>query len=185
MHVLFFPSTTEFRQWLSQNYKTEKEAVVGFYKVSTGKPSMTWSESVDVALCYGWIDGIRRSIDAESYCIRFTPRNPKSVWSKINIAKVEKLIQEGWMTDAGLEAYSKRNDEKSGIYSFENGLQNLSEAYEKRFKANVQAWEFFSRQSPSYRKVHIYWIMSAKQEQTRLNRLEKLIQAASEGKKLF
>lgn len=185
MTPIFFPSRKEFHQWLAENHKTEKELIVGFYKVSTGKPSMTWSESVDMALCFGWIDGIRKSVDAESYCIRFTPRNPKSIWSNINIAKVEKLIQEGLMTDAGLAAYNKRKNDKSGIYSFENDNRDFGKTYEDIFIKNVDAWEFFVKQSPTYKKAIIHWILSAKQEKTRLNRLQKAISFSEQRKRVI
>ncbi|HEX2395089.1 MAG TPA: hypothetical protein VHI78_07065, partial [Bacteroidales bacterium] len=125
MAPLFFKNAGEFRKWLEGNYKTEKEVIVGFYKTKTGKPSMTWSESVDQALCFGWIDGIRRSIDEESYCIRFTPRNPNSIWSSINIKKIEYLTMKGLMKPEGIEVFKKRKQEKSGIYSFENRPKHL------------------------------------------------------------
>lgn len=184
MTPVFFADQIEFRKWLEENHKTETELLVGYYKVSTGRPSMTWSQSVDQALCFGWIDGIRRSIDAESYCIRFTPRKPTSIWSNINIKKVEELTQKGLMTEAGLEAYSKRKDSKSGIYSFENDPTLLPDGYDQILKANPGAWDFFSNQAPSYRKAVLRWIMSAKQEETRLSRLNKLIQASEEQKRM-
>ena len=120
MTPVFFSNQNEFRRWLEENHTTKTELVVGYYKVWTGRPTMSWSQSVDQALCFGWIDGIRKSIDEKSYCIRFTPRKPTSVWSNINIKKVEELTEKGLMTEAGLQAYSKRKDTKSGIYSFEN-----------------------------------------------------------------
>ena len=185
MDVTYFSSTDEFRQWLPDNHTKEQEILVGFYKVSTGKPSMTWSESVDVALCFGWIDGIRRSIDSESYCIRFTPRNPKSIWSNVNIDKVEKLIQNGQMTEAGLAIYNQRQNEKSGIYSFENDNRTLDNELETMFSENTPAWNFFINIAPSYRKTAIHWVMSAKQRKTQFSRLEKLIQLSSEGKRIY
>jgi uncharacterized protein YdeI (YjbR/CyaY-like superfamily) len=184
MTPVFFADQIEFRKWLEENHKTEKELLVGYYKVSTGRPSMTWSQSVDQALCFGWIDGIRRSIDEESYCIRFTPRRPTSVWSNINIKKIEELTEKGLMTEAGLQAYSKRKDTKSGIYSFENDQAILPDAYDHIFKANPVAWDFFIKQAPSYRKAVFRWIMSARQEDTRLSRFNKLIQASEEQKRL-
>ncbi len=145
---------------------------------------MTWSESVDEALCFGWIDGVRNSIDDESYCIRFTPRNPKSNWSAVNIAKVEELIRVGKMASAGLAAFQKRLEVRSEIYSYENRPEKLAEEMEIRFKENQSAWDFFNAQAPSYKKTIIYWVMSAKQEATRNSRLDKLIEACSEGKRL-
>ena len=185
MSPIFFTNTAEFRKWLEENYQTETELYVGYYKVSTGKPSMNWSDSVDEALCFGWIDGVRRSIDHESYCNRFTPRNPKSNWSAINIKKVEELIRVGKMTPAGLAAYEKRSESRSGIYSYENQPEKLAPEFENRFKTNPAAWEFFQKQAPSYKKVKIYWVMEARQEQTRLSRLEKLIGACQAGERFF
>ena len=153
MLPIFFSSRKEFRQWLADNHKTEKEVLVGFYRVATGKPSMTWSESVDEALCFGWIDSVRRKIDNESYCNRFTPRRPNGIWSLVNINKVEQLTLDGLMQPSGIEAFQRRRNEKSGIYSFENDNRQLNENLEQIFKENKPAWEFFSHQAPSYRKT--------------------------------
>lgn len=185
MNPIFFDSALSFRKWLEANYQSEKEILVGYYKVGTGKPSMTWSDSVDEALCFGWIDGVRRSVDAEGYCIRFTPRNPKSNWSAVNIAKVEELIRLGKMTPAGLAAYQKQLEVRSAIYSYENRPEKLLPELESRFMENAVAWNFFSTLPPSYRKTNIYWVMSAKQEATRISRLDKLIAASAEGKRLL
>jgi uncharacterized protein YdeI (YjbR/CyaY-like superfamily) len=185
MSPIFFTNTAEFRKWLIENHQTEPELYVGYYKVSTGKPSMNWSDSVDEALCFGWIDGVRKSIDPDSYCIRFTPRNPKSNWSAVNIKKVEELIRLGKMAPAGLAAYEKRSESRSGIYSYENQPEKLSPELETRFKANPEAWEFFQKQAPSYKKVKIYWVMEARQEQTRWSRLEKLVAACQSGERFF
>ena len=186
MKPVYFNNQIEFRQWLAENHADKKELLVGFYKISTGKPSMTWSESVDQAICYGWIDGIRKTVDAESYCIRFTPRKPTSTWSKVNIQKAECLIKNGLMTASGLEAYNKRSMENSGIYSFENEEKVLPFEFERKFKTNHTAWDFFSNQAPpSYRKTVIHWILSAKQEITRISRLEKLIAASEQQKRIY
>jgi uncharacterized protein YdeI (YjbR/CyaY-like superfamily) len=185
MGPIFFKNAQEFREWLQDHYKTEKELGVGYYKTRTGKPSMTWSESVDQALCFGWIDGIRRSIDDESYSIRFTPRNPNSVWSTVNIKKVEELTQKGLMTAEGLDAFNKRKPEKSGIYSFENRPEQLPEESEKLFMKNKDAWKYFTIQAPSYRRTVIFWIMSAKTEKTQMARLSKLIEASKDKKRIF
>lgn len=185
MSPIFFNDTTEFRRWLEENHETETELLVGYYKVGTKKPSMNWSESVDEALCFGWIDGVRRSIDAESYCNRFTPRNPKSNWSAINIKKVEELIRLGKMMPAGLAAFEKRTEARSEVYSYENKLEQFSPELESRFLENKAAWEFFSRQSTSYKKTVMFYVMGAKQETTRFLRLDKLILACSEGKRIF
>jgi uncharacterized protein YdeI (YjbR/CyaY-like superfamily) len=184
MKVEFFDSKESFRTWLLHNHLIEKELIVGFYKVGTGRPSMTWSESVDQALCFGWIDGVRRSIDEISYCIRFTPRKPTSIWSAINIQKVENLTKAGLMMEAGLIAYKLRTEEKSKIYSHESESVKLSPIFENEFKQHENAWQFFTSQAPSYRKVTTHWIMSAKQEKTQLARLEKVINASENRTKL-
>jgi len=181
MAPTFFADQNEFRNWLEKNHQKEKELLVGFYKVNSKKPSMSWSESVDQALCFGWIDGVRKSIDSESYTIRFTPRKTSSIWSAINIKKMKDLTQSGLMTEAGLKAFSFRTENKSKIYSHEKEPVPLDASYEKQFKANKTAWDFFEKQAPSYKKVMIHWIMSAKQEKTRQSRLEKTI---SESEKL-
>ncbi|MEN2488758.1 YdeI/OmpD-associated family protein [Flavobacterium sp. B11] len=185
MTRIFFPNQSEFRKWLEKNHQTEKELLVGFYKVTSKKPSMSWSESVDQALCFGWIDGVRKSIDAESYTIRFTPRKPSSIWSAINIQKIEDLTKAGLMADAGLKAFSCRTENKSKIYSHEKEPVPLLDVYEKQFKNNETAWEFFEKQAPSYKKVMIHWIMSAKQEKTQLSRLEKTITESEKQKRVL
>ncbi len=178
MTPVYFKNQEEFRNWLEKNHKTETELMVGYYKVDSGLPSMTWSQSVDQALCFGWIDGIRRSIDDKRYCIRFTPRKPTSIWSKINIEKVGELTKKGLMYPMGLAAFNKRKNSKSGIYSFENRPEKFSDELEACFKTNKKAWDFFISQAPSYKKMVTFWIMSAKLEKTRLTRLEKLIKTS-------
>lgn len=184
MSPTFFPSQSDFRAWLEKNHKTETELIVGYYKVDSGKPSMTWSQSVDQALCFGWIDGVRRSIDKESYCIRFTPRRPTSIWSDINIKKVEELTKLGLMTPEGLKAFGNRKDHRSRVYSFENDPVDLDPEYERRFKSNKAAWDFFTKQAASYKKVVFHWIMRAKQEKTQISRLEKVIHVSELGKRM-
>lgn len=184
MSAVFFRNPQEFRDWLEENHQKEAELVVGFYKVGTKKPSITWSESVDQALCFGWIDGVRKTIDKESYSIRFTPRRPGSIWSAINIGKVEELTKSGLMKPEGLQAFKFRKEEKSRIYSHENEAAALSPQYKKQFKINKKAWDFFDRQAPSYKKVMIHWIMSAKQEKTQISRLEKTISASEQQKRI-
>lgn len=184
MAATFFATPQEFRKWLEKHHTSEKELLVGFYKVGTKKPSMTWSESVDQALCFGWIDGVRKSIDEHSYSIRFTPRKPTSIWSAINIKKVEELTKARLMTLEGQKAFDLRKEEKSAIYSHEKEPATLDPDYEKQFKANKKAWEFFNNQAPSYRKVMLHWIMSAKQEKTRLSRLEKTIRESEQQKRI-
>lgn len=182
--IRFFPTQKHLRRWFEKNHKKEKELFVGFYKVSSGKPSVTWPQSVDEAICFGWIDGIRKSIDDESYCIRFTPRNPKSNWSAVNIKKVEELTKLGVMKPEGLTAFSYRKEEKSKIYSYENLVVSFDKSYEKRFKANKEAWKYFKYTPPSYQKIATRWVMSAKQEATRLKRLNELINDCAVGKKI-
>jgi uncharacterized protein YdeI (YjbR/CyaY-like superfamily) len=184
MAVTFFATPTDFRRWLEKHHKKETELLVGFYKVGSGKPSMTWPQSVDQALCFGWIDGVRRSIDKESYCIRFTPRKQTSIWSAINIKKIEVLNKAGLMTEDGEKAFNLRTESKSKIYSYESAAVDLAPDYEKRFKKNKPAWIFFKAKSPSYKKAMIHWIMSAKKEETRLSRLEKTIVLSEQQKQL-
>lgn len=182
MKPKFFSTPLEFRKWLEKNHDKKTELIVGFYKVNSGLPSQTWSESVDQALCFGWIDGIRRSIDEKSYCIRFTPRKPSSNWSEINIEKIKQLKKAGQMMPAGLDAFKNRSEARSGIYAYEKENTAFAPAYEKLFRKNKKAWDFFNRQAPSYRKVMTHWIMNAKQESTRMARLLKTI-GASEAQK--
>ncbi|MFV8392584.1 YdeI/OmpD-associated family protein [Flavobacterium sp. LB2P6] len=184
MAATFFTTQAAFREWLEENHKIETELLVGFYKVSSGKPSMTWSQSVDQALCFGWIDGVRKSIDTESYSIRFTPRRSSSIWSAINIQKVEELTKAGLMTPEGQKAFDLRTESKSRIYSHEKEPVNLAPNYESQFKTNPLAWDFFNAQASSYKKVIIHWIMTAKQEKTRLSRLEKTMRISEQQKRM-
>lgn len=181
---VFFPTPSSFRKWLEKNHDKAKELLVGFYKINSGKQSITWSESVDEAICFGWIDGVRKSIDDESYCIRFTPRKPKSIWSAINIKKVETLTQKGLMRPSGLAAFSKREEKRSAIYAYEKAPENLSDDFLKRFKHNKKAWEFFQSMAPSYQRSAIHWVMDARQENTSLKRLEELINDSEAGRKI-
>jgi uncharacterized protein YdeI (YjbR/CyaY-like superfamily) len=177
----FFAASGEFRKWLEKNHAKETELIVGFYKVGSGKPSMSWSESVDQALCFGWIDGVRKSIDEHSYQIRFTPRKPSSIWSAVNMKKVAELKKQGLMHAAGLAAFSKRKDHKSAIYAYETATREFSPAFEKQFKANKKAWKYFQALPPGYRKTSMSWVMSAKQEATQLKRLNQLIADSEAG----
>src|SRR2546429_6584045 len=184
MTTTFFKSPSDFRQWLAANHAKAKELWVGFHKKDSGKPSITSPESVDEALCFGWIDGVRKRIDAESYMIRFSPRKPSSIWSVVNIRNAEKLISEKRMQPAGLKAYEARKEYPSGIYSYEQRSPELVEPYAAKFKRNKAAWKFFQAQPPSYRKMMNWFVVSAKQEETRLKRLDKLIEASAEGRRL-
>ena len=181
----FFASPAEFRAWLEENHATAEELVVGFHKKVTGRPTMTWTESVREALCFGWIDGIRRSLGEEGYTIRFTPRRPRSIWSDRNVRHVEELIAEGRMRPAGLAAYEARSPERTGIYSFEQRHSaRLEPEQEERFRADPTAWDFFQEQPPSYRKTATFWVVSAKREETRARRLEQLIADSAAGRRL-
>lgn len=184
MKPQFFSNQTEFRKWLADNHTKETELLVGYYKISSGKPSITWPESVDQALCFGWIDGIRRTVDDESYCIRFTPRRANSTWSDINIKKVEELSQRGLMQEAGIAIYKQRKEQKSRTASYENEVKTLSEEYENLLKENSEVWELFNKNAPSHKRTILHWIMSAKQEVTRLKRLNNLIETYKTGKRL-
>jgi uncharacterized protein YdeI (YjbR/CyaY-like superfamily) len=182
MEPVFFPNTEELRKWFEENHLTAMELVVGFHKKATKRETITWSQSVDEALCFGWIDGIRRSLDEERYTIRFTPRKPGSNWSAVNIEKMENLIRAGKMTEAGLAAFSKRKESKSRIYSYETDKEfHLSKEMEDEFRKNAAAWQYFQSQTPSYRKVTIRWVLAAKQEATMQKRLAELISSSAAG----
>jgi len=179
MKPLFFASPSAFRTWLEEHHGQAQELWVGFHKKSSGKPSLTWPESVDAALCFGWIDGVRKSVSAESYVIRFTPRKSVSTWSAINIKRAGELTKMGLMQPAGLKAFEKRSDEKSVIYSYEQRkTAKLGGVYEKQFRARKKAWNFFQAQAPWYRRTASWWVISAKKEETRLKRLGMLIEAS-------
>lgn len=183
MQPVFFAKQSDFRKWLMKNHKKATEIIVGFYKVGTGIPSITWPQSVDEAICFGWIDGIRRSIDKDSYCIRFTPRRPSSIWSAVNIKKAEELINKGQMRPEGLFLFQNRKEDKIREYSYENKPEKLSDFLETKFTENRKAWLFFKSQAPSWQKTMIYWVMSAKQEATRISRLDKLMMACEQQKR--
>ncbi len=171
----FFVTPSDFRAWLEAHHDKFQELLVGFYKRDSGKPSITWPESVQVALCFGWIDGVRKSIDETSYTIRFTPRKPTSNWSSININLVRKLTKQGLMHPAGLKAFAAR-DEKKSIYSYEQRkTAQFTREQEKQFRAKKAAWEFFRSQAPWYQRVTAFWVISAKREETKLKRLSELI----------
>jgi uncharacterized protein YdeI (YjbR/CyaY-like superfamily) len=184
MKPSFFRTAEAFRAWLQEHHATERELLVGFYKKSSGEPSLTWPESVDEALCFGWIDGIRRSVDERSYSIRFTPRRAGSTWSAVNVERAEALIREGRMQPAGLAAYRARRENRSGIYSYEQRRAQLEEPYDRLLRERPAAWAFFQAQPPSYRKAVSWWIVSAKKEETRLRRLEKLAAFSERGQRL-
>jgi uncharacterized protein YdeI (YjbR/CyaY-like superfamily) len=183
MEPITFETAAAFRRWLEQHHATEREVWVGYYRRSAGKPSMTWQESVDEALCFGWIDGVRRRIDDERYTNRFTPRRPGSNWSAINIRRANELIEQGRMRPAGLRAFEARREDRSGIYPYEQRhTATFSPEFERRFRAKERAWAGFEARSPSYRQAAIRWVMSAKKEETRERRLSQLIEASTAGR---
>jgi uncharacterized protein YdeI (YjbR/CyaY-like superfamily) len=184
MEPTFFETPAEFRAWLVKNHATAAFLLVGFYKKSTGRKSITWPESVDEALCFGWIDGVRKGIDAESYTIRFTPRKPGSVWSSVNIRKIQELTDLGRMHPAGLAAFEVRKEDRSGIYSHEQGEVELPEPYQGLLRANAAAWAFFEGQAPSYRKAASWWVASARKEETRQKRLDSLAAYSAKGERV-
>lgn len=181
MEATFFKTREDFRKWLSANYKNQNELWVGFYKVKSGKESITWSESVDEALCFGWIDGLRKTIDAEAYKIRFTPRRADSIWSAVNLKKMKVLMEKGLVLEVGISIYNKRTIDKSSVYAFEQNPLQFDQVYEDQFRKNVKAWSFFETLAPSYKKNSIHWVMSAKQETTRQRRLSQLISFSEAG----
>jgi uncharacterized protein YdeI (YjbR/CyaY-like superfamily) len=179
----FFKGPADFHKWLLKNHQTSKELFVGFYKKSSGKKSITYPEALDEALCFGWIDGVRRSLDDISYTTRFSPRKPKSIWSLINVRHVERLKQEDRMQPSGLVAYALREDKRTGIYSFENRPRELSPEFQELFQKNKKAWEFFQKEPPGIQRTCTFWVMSAKQEETRLRRLKQLIESSAKGQR--
>jgi uncharacterized protein YdeI (YjbR/CyaY-like superfamily) len=183
MEPITFPTAAVFRRWLEQHHDTERELWVGYYRKAAGKPGMTWQESVDEALSFGWIDGIRKRIDDERYMNRFTPRRRGSTWSAVNIRRVEELTRRGRMHPAGLRAFEARREDRSGIYSYEQRHSaTFSSDFERRFRARKRAWANFEARPPSYRQAAIRWVMTAKKEETRERRLAQLIDASAAGR---
>jgi uncharacterized protein YdeI (YjbR/CyaY-like superfamily) len=184
VEVHFFESAAHWREWLEEHHATADEVEVGFRRRATGLPSMTWSEAVDEALCFGWIDGVRHRVDETSYRNRFTPRRPGSNWSRVNIAKVEALIEQGRMRPAGLAAFEARREDRSGVYSFEQGERPdaLPPEYARELEENAAAAEDWARRPPGYRRTVVHWVTSAKREETRKRRLAQLIECSAEGR---
>ena len=180
----FFRDASHFRRWLAQHHDRHTELWVGFYKKGSGRTGLDYPSAVDVALCFGWIDGIRKARDEVSYVNRFTPRKPRSIWSRVNIAKVEALIARGEMHQAGLDAYANRDSGRSGVYSFEQRPEAFPPTLEQRFRAHRGAWAFFGQQPPGYRRLAIWWVSSAKREETRERRLAQLIDVSGRGSRL-
>jgi uncharacterized protein YdeI (YjbR/CyaY-like superfamily) len=184
LKVAFFKTPAEWRKWLKSHHASATELWVGFYKKDSGKPSITWPESVDEALCFGWIDGIRKSIDEVSYKIRFTPRRARSIWSAVNIRRVGELIKENRMQPAGLKAFAAREEYRSGIYSYEQRSPEMPAEYASKMKKNKAAAKFFAEQPASYRKAVNWWIVCARKEETRLKRLGELIKHSEAGRRI-
>jgi uncharacterized protein YdeI (YjbR/CyaY-like superfamily) len=181
----FFPSPSAWRAWLEQHHAEAKELWVGLHKRDSGRPTITWPEAVDGALCFGWIDGIRKSIDDVSYKIRFTPRKPRSAWSAINVKRATELSMMGLMHSAGLAAFQKRDPKRSGIYSYEQRKNaRLPAAYQKKLRSHPDAWKFFRAQAPGYQRICSWWVISAKKEETRWKRLAALIEHSNHQRKL-
>jgi uncharacterized protein YdeI (YjbR/CyaY-like superfamily) len=185
VNITYFPNAAALRKWFARHHATAADLWIGFYKRETGKPSVTWPESVDEALCVGWIDGIRKRIDDERYTIRFTRRRPKSIWSAVNIRRMADLAGAKRIRPAGRKAFEARTENRSGVYAYEQRRDHLDEPYAGLLKKNSAAWAFFERLPPSHRKTLCWWIVSAKREETRLARLKKLIEASRKGQRLF
>jgi uncharacterized protein YdeI (YjbR/CyaY-like superfamily) len=179
----FFPTEADFRRWLEANHETAPELLVGFWKKGSGKPSIDWPQARDQALCFGWIDGIRKSLGEDSYTIRFTPRRNGSIWSRVNVTRYETLTASGQMTPRGVRAYEE-NKHKSGLYSYENEQRALTETEEKQFRTHKAAWADWEKRPPGYRKVVLHWITSAKRPETRAKRLAKLIEVSAKGERI-
>jgi uncharacterized protein YdeI (YjbR/CyaY-like superfamily) len=185
MEAIFFSTPAEFRAWLEEHHETASEVWVGYYKKATRKPTMTWSEAVDEALCFGWIDGKSQRIDEERHRQRFTPRRPNSNWSAINIAKVDALAKQGRMRPDGEAAFAARREARSAVYSYERRHEAAFDAdQEGTFRSNEPAWEWFEAQSPSYRTTATFWVVSAKRPETRAKRLARLIECSAEQRRM-
>jgi uncharacterized protein YdeI (YjbR/CyaY-like superfamily) len=183
MQPTFFATPPEFRAWLARHHAERRELLVGFYKKGSGRPSITWPESVDEALCFGWIDGVRRSLGAEAYTIRFSPRQARSTWSAVNVRRARELIAEGRMMPTGLAAFEARGDDRTAIYSYEQRRAAALDAdQEQRFRAVAEAWEWFQARPSSYRRAAIHWVTSAKRPETRERRLRTLIEDSAAGR---
>lgn len=183
VNAIFFETPAAFRAWLEEQHATAEELWVGYYKKRAGRPSMTWPESVDEALCFGWIDGLRKTIDDQRYCIRFTPRKPGSIWSTVNVQRVAVLTAEGRMHPAGLRAFAARKEARTAVYAYEQrDSATLGEDFEAQFRADEAAWAFFQAQPPWYRKAATWWVISAKQDETKRKRLATLIADSAAGR---
>ena len=184
MSLLFFPTQSHLHKWFEKNHNKVDELWIGYYKKGTGKPSITWQESVDEALCFGWIDGIRKSIDEESYKIRFTPRRKGSIWSAVNTRRIKELIKLGSVKPSGLKIFNNRDEKKTNRYSFEQKEAKFPAEFEKKLKANKKAWKYFQKLPPYAKRLSTWWVTSAKREETKINRLDILIKCSEEERKI-
>lgn len=182
--AIVFETAGRFRAWLRAHHARETALLVRIRKTGSSRTGITYAEALDEALCYGWIDGVRRRIDDESFSIRFSPRKPRSIWSRINVAHVKRLIAEGRMRKAGLAAWEAREEKRTGVYSFEQDSHHLPAAYRRSFRANAKAWKWFEAQAPWYRRTLTYWVTSAKKEETRRRRLDELIAKSAAGERM-
>ncbi len=183
--ITHFETPEDFRAWMEAHHAERDELWVGFWKKATGRPSISWEESVDVALCYGWIDGIRKSIDENAYTIRFTPRRQGSVWSNRNMERYAAMLAEKLVTPPGAAAYTRRKEEKTGVYSFEQDVPpTLSAGFEARFRENEAAWADWEQRPPGYRKRATHWVLSAKRDATRERRFQAVVEACAAGRKV-
>lgn len=183
-NIKFFKTQDALRKWLEKNHNKKDELWLGYYKKTSGKQSVTYAQAVDEAICFGWIDGIAKGIDEEKYCQRYTPRRPKSIWSAVNIKKVTELTKVGRMHEAGLKTFNNRDLNQAGLYSFEQKEITMPSAYIRKFKANKKAWQYFSNMPKGYQKTATWWVISAKQDATRLRRLDTLIKDSEAGRKI-
>lgn len=181
---LYFASAAKLRAWFANSHATARELWVGFYKKDSGTPSITYPEALDEALCVGWIDGVRKRVDDDRYVIRFTPRKPGSYWSAVNTRKAEALLRQGRMTPAGRAVFAVRDATRTQKYSFEREAATWPPAFERAFRKNRPAWDFFQARSPSYRRMATWFVVSAKKDETRLKRLATLIAASARGRRL-
>lgn len=184
MKLKYFKSSAHFRQWLEVHHASATELWLGFHKKDTGKGGITYAEALDEALCFGWIDGLKKRVDELSFMQRFTPRKPKSIWSLINIGHVKRLTKAGRMMPAGEKAFAARTAARSGVYSFENRPRELSPEYQRQFQGDKAAWDFFQQQPPGYQRLMAFWVMSAKQEKTRQRRFAQLMSDSKCGRRL-
>jgi uncharacterized protein YdeI (YjbR/CyaY-like superfamily) len=184
MEIVYFRTSAELRRWFERHHETARELWVGYYRKGSGRQSIDWPQSVDEALCVGWIDGVRKRVDEYSYTNRFTPRRPRSVWSAVNIARARALIDEGRMHPAGMRAFEARRENRSGIYSYEQRPPQLEAPYDALMRKSKAAWTFYQAQTPSYRRTAAWWVLSAKREETRLARLRQLIEMSARGERI-